>query len=443
MVKISGLINRTLTFRLTFRVMLALAMLLMAALLTMFYYSRKAVKEEAVQNAGQALEATVERIDNILLSVEQASGNIYWRMLPHINQKDRLEDYARRLKEGNSYVADCHIDWNTDSLERMGWIEPKAKGDATATFALPLYNGRQKVGTMAVDVSLAMLSKIVLEAKTSPNSFCTLIRNDGSILIHPDSSSLNRNILTLSKRDDHTMRETAKAMLNGDEGYRKVKLDGRDYYVFYKPFKRADVRGRDMTDLGWSVGLVLPEDDIFGDYIQLHYMVLGIAVAGLLLLLLSCYFFIHRQFLPLRQLERSAKRIAEGYYDEPIPDSLQQDEVGRLQRHFQKMQQSLSTRMGELQRLSATLKERGEELQATYEHAQAADRMKTNFLYNMSDQMMAPVGGIVKSVETICDHSGETAEEDTGELVDEIQRQGSKVTALLNELIKDSEKIMN
>jgi K+-sensing histidine kinase KdpD len=107
------------------------------------------------------------------------------------------------------------------------------------------------------------------------------------------------------------------------------------------------------------------------------------------------------------------------------------------------MQQSLSTRMGELQRLSATLKERGEELQATYEHAQAADRMKTNFLYNMSDQMMAPVGGIVKSVETICDHSGETAEEDTGELVDEIQRQGSKVTALLNELIKDSEKIMN
>ena len=115
MVKISGLINRTLTFRLTFRVMLALAMLLMAALLTMFYYSRKAVKEEAVQNAGQALEATVERIDNILLSVEQASGNIYWRMLPHINQKDRLEDYARRLKEGNSYVVDCHIDWNTDS----------------------------------------------------------------------------------------------------------------------------------------------------------------------------------------------------------------------------------------------------------------------------------------------------------------------------------------
>ena len=160
-------------------------------------------------------------------------------------------------------------------------------------------------------------------------------------------------------------------------------------------------------------------------------------------MLLSCYFFIHRQLLPLRQLEKSAHRIAEGYYDEPIPDSRQQDEVGRLQRHFQQMQQSLSTRMGEMQQLSDTLKQRGEELQATYEQAQAADRMKTNFLYNMSDQMMAPIGGIYQGVKTISDRGGELSEEDINLLVEEIQKQGEKVTDLLNQLIKDSEKIMD
>ena len=37
----------------------------------------------------------------------------------------------------------------------------------------------------------------------------------------------------------------------------------------------------------------------------------------------------------------------------------------------------------------------------------------------------------------------ELAEEDTDKLVDEIQDRGDKVTALLNQLIKDSEKIMN
>ena len=122
MASLSKLITRTLSFKLTLRVMIALAVLLMAALLVMFYYSRKAVKEEVLQDAGQTLEATVERIDNILLSVEQAAGNVYWRMMPYVNQPEKLEVYTRRLKENNPYITDCRIVWNTDTTEAMGWM---------------------------------------------------------------------------------------------------------------------------------------------------------------------------------------------------------------------------------------------------------------------------------------------------------------------------------
>ena len=81
-------------------------------------------------------------------------------------------------------------------------------------------------------------------------------------------------------------------------------------------------------------------------------------------------------------------------------------------------------------------------MQAAYEQAQVADRMKTNFLYNMSDQMMSPVSGIVADVTTINDHYGELTEEDINRVVDNIQLKGGKITALLNQLIADSEKIM-
>lgn len=443
MARLSKLINRTLSFRLSLRMMFALATLLMVALLIMFVYSRKAVKEEALMDAEQTLEATVERIDNILLGVEQSAGNIYWKILPHINQPEKVEMYTRKLVEGNPYITDCDITWTTDTTKAMGWLEPQTNTDAITTYSLPIFDGQQQVATMTIDVSLPLISKILLETKPSPNSFCTLLRENGSIVIHPDSSVLNHNILILSKDDDYSMIETAEAMLNGETGYRKVELDGVDYYVFYKPFERANVPGRDSAKLGWSAGVILPEHDIFGDYIRLHYIVFIIAVIGLLLLLMSCYFFIHRQLLPLRQLEKSAQRIAEGCYDEPIPDSRQQDEVGRLQHHFQEMQQSLATRMGEMQQLSATLKERGEELQASYEQAQAADRMKTNFLYNMSDQMMSPISGIYQNVKAIRDHSDNLTEKETNHLVDEIQKRGDKVTALLNQLITESERIMN
>ena len=80
-------------------------------------------------------------------------------------------------------------------------------------------------------------------------------------------------------------------------------------------------------------------------------------------------------------------------------------------------------------------------LQAAYEQAQGADRIKTNFLYNMSDQMKAPVNNILQSVKTICQHGSELTDEDTSKMVDEIMRRGEKVTALLNQLIADSEKL--
>ena len=448
MAKLPRLITRTLSFRLSLTVIAALATLLLVALLIIFVFSRKAVKEEALMNAGQTLEATMQRIDNILLKVEQSSGNVYWKMLPNIHKPEKLELYTRKLVETTPYITDCTITWDADSTAAdsifTGWINPEEKNvNAITTFRLPVFDGRRKVGVMDVDVSLALISKLVLEAKPSPNSFCTLLKNDGTVIVHPDSVALNKNILEFVKNGHPSMAEAAQAMLDGGTGYKYFDLDGEDYYVFYKPFERAEVMGRAMSKLGWSAGIIYPEDDIFGDYNRLLYTVLIIAVIGLALLFLTCRFYIRHQLMPLRKLEKSAQHIAEGDYDEPIRYSRRRDEVGRLQNHFREMQQSLATRMGEMKQLSETLKERGEELQATYEQAQAAERMKTNFLYNMSDQMMEPVDGIRKRVLTISDPSKQLTEEETDQLVDGIQQRGDKVTALLNQLIAESEKIMD
>ena len=448
-------VARTLSFRLSLMVIAALATLLMVALLVMFFFSRKAVKEEALRDAEQTLEATVQNIDNILLSVEQASGNVYWKILRSLQLKDGREElYARKLVETNPYISDCRLVWGTDNQETGTlslWTDP-VKGSAVTSFRLPLFDGQQRAGTMVVDVSLALLSKIVLEAKPSPNSFSTLLGRDGSYIVHPDDQKLNRNVFELAKQDDDpSVEEAARAMVAGETGYRYVRLNGEDCYVFYKPFERTNVPGRAMADLGWSAGIIYPKDDIFGDYNRLLYMVLIIAIVGLTLLLGLCYLFIHRQFLPLRKLAVSAQRIAEGNYEETDDESQEdhrtseivirrQDEIGRLQSHFIEMRRSLATHMGEMQRLTDTLNDRGKVLRAAYELAQAGESMKINFLYNMSDQMMSPVSGIKKSVDTLSDRYNRLTEEDVNRLVEDVRRRGDKVTELLNQLIKDSEK---
>lgn len=449
MSKVSTIIAKTLSFRLSLRIIAALALLLMLALITMFYFSRKAVREEALQNAGQTLEVMVENIDNVLLSVEQAAGNIYWKMMAHANQPELMDTYAHKLVECNPYITDSRIIWDVDSntVEPFGlWTTPRkvghGKGNEAVTFRLPFYDKNRKLNVLAIDVSLTLLSKIVLDEKPSPNSICALLGKTGTIIVYPDSTRLNMNLVTLAEIHSHpTLFEAAEAMLAGETGYKEVIVDGKTCYAFYKPFKQAEIRGRAMTDLGWSAGIIYPEEDIFGSYNRLVWTVFIIAVVGLGLLLVLCRLFIHHQLLPLRRLGKSAQLITEGHYDEPIPQSKNQDEVGRLQNHFHTMQQSLAQHMGELQQLSDTLKERGEVLQAAYEQAQGADRMKMNFLYNMSDQMMAPVKSILESVKTIGKHGSELTDEDTNEMVDEIMRRGEKVTALLNQLIADSERL--
>ena len=445
MFRLTRILTRTLSFRLSLMVIACLATLLMVALIIMFVFSRRLVKEEALLDASQTLEATVQQIDNILLDVEQASGNVYWKMMTHIDEPGMVEVYTRKLAEINPYISDCRVIWDTDSdaisTNEACWIEPSSENNGVFSFLLPIYKGQQKVGVQKADLSPSLLSKIVLETKPSPNSFCTLLGKTGSFIVYPDSSILNKNVFELAN-EDPTVADAAESMLAGEKGYKSIKLYGETFYIFYKPFERTIVRGRSMTDLGWSAGIIYPEDDIFGDYNRLLYYVLIIAVVGLMLLLFLCRSFVHHQFLPLRQLGMSAQHVAEGRYDEPIPDSRQQDEVGRLQKHFLQMQQSLATRMGEMQQLSQTLKERGEVLQAAYEQAQGADRMKTNFLYNMSNQMMSPVSGICRSVMALSDSHKELSEEDTNQMVDDIRQQGLKITALLNQLIADSESIM-
>ena len=439
-------IRNTLSSKLSLVVIAALAILLVVALFIMFFFSRRALRQEAISNAAQTLEATVARIDNILLDVEQATGNVYFKMLPYCRQPEKLQAYAQRLVDVNPYIVDAHFHWATDTfavdLNKVGWFTPlrlKELNDEPLTaFRLPIYEGQNVIGALDVSVSLTQLTKIMLESKPSPNSFSILLDKEGKLIVFPDSAFLNKNA---EKLDNNAELGVIHAMTSGETGYKHLRMEGRDCYVFYKPFVRAEVPGRAQIDLGWSAGIIYPEGDIFGDYNRLLNTVFIIAIIGLLLLFVSCRLFIHRQLVPLRQLAVSAQRIAGGSYDNPIPDIPKQDEIGRLNRHFQNMQQSLAMRMGEMQRASEVLKERGDELQATYEQAQAGDRMKTNFLYNMSDQMMAPVSDITQRVMTISNSANELSEEETNRLVDEIHDRGSIVTALLNQFITDSEKI--
>ena len=131
-------------------------------------------------------------------------------------------------------------------------------------------------------------------------------------------------------------------MQAGEEGVRQLSVDGQDCYVFYRP----------LGDTGWSVGLVCPAADIFGGYFRLINSIIGIVVVGLLLMLMIFSSVISKQLEPLEELTYQAETIASGRFDEEIPESKHNDEIGKLNESFRYMQQSIIKQIDEIKQIN-------------------------------------------------------------------------------------------
>ena len=443
MTKLTNFIKGRLSVKISLMAVSAMAVLLIASLVVMLVYSRKKVKEETFARVTQTLDGTVQNIDNILLSVEQSTGNVYYSLPSRINNPEALELYRRKLIDSNPYVADCTIALGDTTVTESKWtVKPVQEGkEPLISFSVPLYNtAGQLAGYLGTDVSIGLLSRIVAQTKPSENSFCVLLDSVGNFIVHPDAEELmQQSAIEISKANANAeLGEAVQAMIAGQTDYRTFRLWGTDFYVYFKPFSRGSVRGRTIAHLGWSAGIIYPERDIFGDYNNLQYYVLVISIIGLLLTFLLSHAVIKSRLKPLLMLTSQAQHIAAGNFSEPIPDSKHIDEVGRLQDNFQLMQRSLATQIDELESLKNTLYQRCEGLRKAYDQAKKADRMKTSFLHNMTNQMMEPAVAIEQDVQQLCSQS----DRDTAQLVSDVQKKGKAITELLKNLISMSDDEM-
>jgi len=492
MQKLRSRITQTLSTRISLVVVCAIAVLLLLAVFIVLRFSYRAIRKDAIANAQETLEYTVQHIDNVLLSVEQSAGNIYWDLQFHLDDPDRMFTYCRQLLDSNPYIIGCAIamkpghfkgreplfmayyyrdgmspdatlvrskffagglyveqEWYTRPMTTRSpcWIDPlktaTAANEAITTFSVPIYNREgDTVGVLGLDVSTVLLSNIIQSAKPTPHSYALLMGQEGSFAVYPDSSKLYHQgeIMLTAAQADPSVKKVVKAMTDGEEGYCEALIDDANHYVFYKPFVRSLMPGRAIQELGWSAAVVLPEDDFMGSYTRMRNAVILVAFAGLLLLLLLCRYALRRQLMPLRRLTLSAQRIAEGQYGETVAFSRHQDEVGIMQNHFGQMQQALSGHIGELQRLTSALREHGDQLEKAYEQAKEADAMKTAVLHNMTNQMLAPVNAIGDDVDQLFSHHGTLDDASVERLTTDIEQQGQKATQLLDQLLADAQR---
>ena len=388
-------IRRKLSVRVSLWVVMFAAVIFIAALGFLFYQAREAVRQEAISHATQILDKTSLRVEGILNRVEVASNMTMWLVLRHPDKPDSMFVYSRSLLQNNPDFYNCSIAFEPyyfkdkgryfsayskhdgDSIRTIQggsdnyqyffmdwyllpslighscWTEPYVDYDVpsntsnmVASYCQAIKDRQGNViGTINTSLSLSWLSQNISAVKPYPNSYSIMIGRGGTYFVHPDTSKITRQTI-FTKTIDHpdtTLVALGHAMQRGEEGLKRMKMEGKDCYVFYKPLGKT----------GCSMAIVCPESDIFGGFDRLRRTVMAIVAVGLLLML---YFFIRiitRELKPLRRLAKEAETIASGQFDAELPDFGRIDEIGQLSHSFGYMQQSLVKFMEELQNTTA------------------------------------------------------------------------------------------
>jgi sigma-B regulation protein RsbU (phosphoserine phosphatase) len=305
---------------------LVAALTLAATSLIQYYYAQKEIRNEANTLAEDQLEITKSQINDVLNQAEAAVRNSMWIAQWCIDRRDSLFRITQRVVEDNPVVVGSTIafvpgyfdnvpllapysfrdrttgelqlrslatpeydypskEWFVKALncESGYWSEPyldEGGGDMLmTTFSMPV---KDEEGTVAAvltaDISLYWLTNMVGDVKIYPNAFSIMTSQTGELMVCPVQSFIMKKtiqeVVASMNEDTASYNALVNDLISGKIGNTAVRYQGKHYFVYHAPVERT----------GWTMSIVIPKDEIFGDLMRMKWRVRLLQILGLLML---------------------------------------------------------------------------------------------------------------------------------------------------------------
>ena len=344
--------------------------------------ARRQAIEAAEREAVNETEAAANRVEDLLHSIEErtlALGEALSVLNPPPADADRL---LRAFVEGNRDLYGAAIAWlpgprgehralyyhwkaeGETTLEKAdlaseayrywerdwfeaplrrgepGWTEPysdEGGGEvAMVTYSVPFRGARGAwQGVVTADVRLARLDTIVESIELGRNGFGLVLSRSGVVIaVSKDRERVRPGALVLEQAAPASrtaLEPIVRRMLSGERGFVPIQLERGAFRLTYRPLGRA----------GWSLAALYADAELLAGVGRLRTLQASLAGAGIALLALVVVVLSHRITRPLTAFARSARDIAGGDLDAPLPSVASRDEVGALAASFQHMRESL------------------------------------------------------------------------------------------------------
>lgn len=250
-----------------------------------------------------------------------------------------------------------------DSGKSM-WSEPyfdEGGGDVLmSTYSVPVIGDRRALGIVTADISLERLRDIVSSIRILDSGYAMLVSATGRLIVYPDEARvMKETIASLGNRlNNPSLVVLGEEMVSGRTGQLPVTGlgDGRSYRVYFRP----------VATTGWSLGIVMPEEELYAPLHRLTRIMLGVSVLGILLILTGITLVARRATADIQQLSKIAGQVSTGDLDVPVPETFSTSELVRLASSFRTMQVSLQEHIRDLMETTAVRERMAGELQVAH-----------------------------------------------------------------------------
>jgi sigma-B regulation protein RsbU (phosphoserine phosphatase) len=220
-----------------------------------------------------------------------------------------------------------------------------------ASYCVPVFRTQEGertfIAVVTAHISLESLNRVMQKVQPVQGSYAFLVSKQGAFLTRPEQNT----------RLDHIQQLPALAPGNTDlERVVRDILAAREGFVALERFLGEEpvwLYHVPLADPGWSMVVVIPEEEIFTEINVLSRYTLEIGAAGLALLSLVIILISERISRPLRALTESVRQVAQGNLEVELPAVTANDEIGVLTRSVDEMKKALKEYIGNLERTTA------------------------------------------------------------------------------------------
>ncbi len=394
-------LNRSFSTRLSLAILSFTVLVFIATFSVSYHFSARTIEQDARDDSENLLEVINLKVTSLLRRVEVVPNNLRWVITNRDLTPEDLYGVTRRVLENNPDICGCAIAFEPNHFQEKGryfspysyrdgdkirshqlgsedydyftwewyeqpkrldkpcWSEPyfdEGGGEMLmCTYSAPIYDKQGKfIGIFTSDISLEWLTDLINGMKKSDLSYTYMLGQDGTYIVHYLRERILNNTIfdVASQMTDTTVMTLGHRMIAGESGMEVFDNDGVESYAFFAPIENTS----------WSIGIVLPSDEIFGELYRINKIVFIIAITGLLLLFVLCLSIVSRLTRPLHKFAVSARQIARGNFHAKLPKITSQDEMKELADSFQYMQNELTNYIENLKNTTAAKERMDSEL---------------------------------------------------------------------------------